>query len=84
MNNRSYTLPIILLTSLFFLWGLAHGRLDDLNKYFQEALNITRQRSTFPQAAYFGAYFLVALPAGLIMQKMGYKKGIMTGLLLCK
>ena len=81
-NNRNYTLPIILVTSLFFLWGLAYGLLDVLNKHFQEALDITKQRSTLLQAAYFGAYFLIALPAGLFMQKVGYKKGIITGLLL--
>lgn len=81
-RNPGYTLPIILVTSLFFLWGLAYGLLDVLNKHFQETLNITRQRSTLLQAAYFGAYFLVALPAGLFMQKVGYKKGIITGLIL--
>ena len=82
MNNRNYTLPIILVTSLFFLWGLAYGLLDVLNKHFQETLNITKQRSTLLQAAYFGAYFLIALPAGYFMQKSGYRKGIITGLLL--
>jgi MFS transporter, FHS family, L-fucose permease len=81
-NNRNYTLPIILVTSLFFLWGLAYGLLDVLNKHFQETLNITKQRSTLLQAAYFGAYFLVALPAGYFMQKAGYRKGIIAGLLL--
>ncbi len=82
MNNKNYTLPIILVTSLFLLWGLAYGLLDVLNKHFQETLNITKQRSTLLQAAYFGAYFLVALPAGFFMQRSGYKKGIITGLLL--
>jgi len=81
-NRPNYTLPIILVTSLFFLWGLAYGLLDVLNKHFQETLNITKQRSTLLQAAYFGAYFLVALPAGLFMQKVGYRKGIITGLML--
>ena len=81
-RSNNYTLPIILVTSLFFLWGLAYGLLDVLNKHFQETLNITKQRSTLLQAAYFGAYFLIALPAGLFMQKVGYKKGIITGLLL--
>jgi FHS family L-fucose permease-like MFS transporter len=81
-NNRNYRLPIILVTSLFFLWGLAYGLLDVLNKHFQETLNITKLRSTLLQAAYFGAYFLVALPAGYFMQKVGYRKGIITGLLL--
>lgn len=80
--NNNYTLPLILVTSLFFLWGTAYGLLDVLNKHFQEALNITTARSTLLQAAYFGAYFLIALPAGLFMNKFGYKKGIILGLLL--
>lgn len=75
-------MPMILVTSLFFLWGLAYGLLDVLNKHFQETLNITKQRSTLLQAAYFGAYFLMALPAGLFMQKVGYRNGIIVGLLL--
>ena len=52
-----------------------------LNKHFQETLNVTPERSTLLQAAYFGAYFLMALPAGLFMNKYGYKKGIIVGLL---
>lgn len=81
-NSNSYLFPFILVTSLFFLWGMAYGLLDVLNKHFQEALNITRTRSTLLQAAYFGAYFLIALPAGLFMNRYGYKKGIILGLLL--
>lgn len=81
-NNRTYYLPIILVISLFFLWGVAYGLLDVLNKHFQVTLKITTQRSTLLQAAYFGAYFLFAFPAGLFMQKVGYKKAIITGLLL--
>src|SRR3954463_2221863 len=82
MNKRNYTLPFILVTSLFFLWGTAYGLLDVLNKHFQEALNITKARSTLLQAAYFGAYFLIALPAGVFMNRYGYKKGVILGLLL--
>jgi MFS transporter, FHS family, L-fucose permease len=78
----NYLFPLILVTSLFLLWGLAYGLLDVLNKHFQEALNVTKSRSTLLQAAYFGAYFLIALPAGLFMKKFGYKKGILLGLLL--
>lgn len=81
-SSKSLLLPLVLVTSLFFLWGLAYGLLDVLNKHFQESLNITKTRSTLLQAAYFGAYFLVALPAGLFMSKYGYKKGIIAGLLL--
>ncbi len=81
-SKNKFLLPLILVTSLFFLWGLAYGLLDVLNKHFQETLNISKQRSMYLQAAYFGAYFLMALPAGLFMQKAGYKKGIIAGLLL--
>jgi FHS family L-fucose permease-like MFS transporter len=82
MPKSKYLLPLILVTSLFFLWGFAYGLLDVLNKHFQEVLNITKTRSTLLQAAYFGAYFLIALPAGLFMNKYGYKKGIILGLFL--
>lgn len=81
-GNVDYTRPFILVTSLFFLWGMAYGLLDVLNKHFQEALHISKRHSTLLQAAYFGAYFLVALPPGLFMNRYGYKKGIILGLLL--
>ncbi|SFE11411.1 MFS transporter, FHS family, L-fucose permease [Chitinophaga sp. CF118] len=81
-TNKSYLIPLILVTSLFFLWGLAYGLLDVLNKHFQEVLNVTKSRSTLLQLSYFGAYFLMALPAGLFMNKYGYKRGIILGLLL--
>lgn len=81
-GRKKFLVPIILVTSLFFLWGFAYGLLDVLNKHFQETLSISRERSMLIQAAYFGAYFLIALPAGLFMQKSGYKKGILFGLLL--
>jgi FHS family L-fucose permease-like MFS transporter len=82
MSKNKYLLPIIMITSLFFLWGFAYGLLDVLNKHFQETLNVTKSRSTLLQAAYFGAYFLIALPAGYLMNRYGYKTGIILGLLL--
>lgn len=81
-SAANYTIPLILVTSLFFLWGMAYGLLDVLNKHFQEALQITTTRSTLLQAAYFGAYFIIALPAGNFMNRFGYKKGILLGLSL--
>ena len=81
-KKNNYLIPLILVTSLFFLWGLAYGLLDVLNRHFQDTLGITKTRSTFLQAAYFGAYFLMAFPAALFMNKYGYKKGIIAGLLL--
>lgn len=80
-DNRN-RFAFVLVTSLFFLWGTAYGLLDVLNKHFQENLDITKSRSALLQMAYFGAYFLMALPAGLFMQRFGYKRGILLGLTL--
>lgn len=79
---QGFMIPFILVTSLFFLWGFAHGCIDVLNKHFQELLNMSKARSAFIQFVFYGGYFLMALPAGLLMQKAGYKKGIIFGLLL--
>lgn len=81
-NGVSYLLPFIMVTSLFFLWGFAHGILDVLNKHFQDVLVISKARSALVQAAVYGAYFLMALPAGHFIQKKGYRRGVVLGLLL--
>ena len=60
-------LAFFLVTSLVFLWGFSYGLLDVLNKHFQEALHVTRARSGFLQMAYFGAYFLMAMPAAWLI-----------------
>lgn len=78
----NYTFPLILVTSLFFMWGFSYGLVDTLNKHFQDIFNITKLRSTLLQVAYFGGYAAMAIPAGLIMKKFGYKKGLIFGLLL--
>ncbi len=81
-DGRNYLVPFILLTSLFFLWGFAHGLLDVLNKHFQQLLHVTRAESGLVQFSVYGGYFLAALPAGYFMNRFGYKKGILVGLLL--
>ncbi|HOC48215.1 MAG TPA: L-fucose:H+ symporter permease [Bacteroidales bacterium] len=80
--TRDFIVPFILVTSLFFLWGVAHSLLDVLNKHFQDILGITKARSGLVQAALYGGYFIMAIPAGLFMNRLGYRKGIITGLLL--
>ncbi len=80
--NNKYLFPVILVTSLFFLWGFAHSMLDILNKHFQEILNITKRESGLIQFVVFIGYFLLALPAGFLIKKFGYKFGIITGLIL--
>jgi len=79
---EGFMVPFILVTSLFFLWGFAHGCIDVLNKHFQELLSMSKAKSALLQFVFYGGYFLMALPAGLLMQKVGYKKGIIFGLLL--
>ncbi len=75
-------LAFMLVTTLFFLWGLSYGLLDVLNKHFQEVLHVNKAQSGLLQAAYFGAYFIIALPAGFFMDRYGYKAGILVGLCL--
>ncbi len=81
-SGQKYLIPFILVTSLFFLWGFAHGLLDVLNKHFQELLTISKAESGLVQFSVYGGYFLAALPAGYFMNRFGYKKGIIFGLLL--
>jgi FHS family L-fucose permease-like MFS transporter len=81
-SDKHMRFAFAMVTSLFFLWGTAYGLLDVLNKHFQENLDITKSRSALLQTAYFGAYFLMALPAGMFMKRYGYKRGIILGLTL--
>lgn len=81
-NGVNYLFPFILITSLFFLWGFAHSLLDVLNKHFQDSLALTKAQSGAVQAAAYGAYFVMAIPAGIIARKFGYKAGIIVGLSL--
>lgn len=82
VNGENYTFPFILITSLFFLWGFAHSLLDVLNKHFQDSLHLSKAESAAVQASAYGAYFLMAIPAGMIAKKFGYKTGIIVGLML--
>jgi len=81
-DGKNYLIPFIAVTSLFFLWGFAHSLLDVLNKHFQDILGITKSKSGWVQAALYGGYAVMAIPAGLIMSHFGYKKGIIFGLLI--
>ena len=75
--------PFVLVTSLFFLWGLAHSILDVLNKHFQETMDgVGKTESALVQAVMYGGYFVMALPAGQIIKRYGYRAGVITGLLL--
>lgn len=77
-----YGIALALVISLFFAWGLTYGLLDVLNKHFQQTLNVTRTQSALLQTCYFGAYFLVAIPSGLFVNRYGYKRGVLLGLVV--
>lgn len=80
--SKKYLLPFILITSLFFMWGFARAILDVLNKHFQEELSISITQSALIQGTTYLGYFLMALPAGIIITRYGYRRGVVMGLLL--
>jgi len=83
ITERKYLLPFILVTSLFFLWSIGVHLNDVLIPHLKKAFDLTDFQSSFIQVAFFGGYFLAALPAGRLMERIGYKKGILIGLLIC-
>ena len=83
ITERRYAIPFALVTSLFFLWALGVNLNDILIPHLKKAFHLTDFRSSLIQTAFFGGYFLAALPAGWLMEKIGYKRGILVGLLTC-
>lgn len=82
MVKREYLVPFVLVTTLFFLWGFARAILDVLNKHFQNELNISITQSAWIQVTTYLGYFLMAIPAGLYINRNGYRKGVVLGLIL--
>ena len=81
-EKNNYLIPFILVTSLFFLWGISNNLTGILIPHLRKALLLTNTQSTFVDTAVYLAYFLAAIPAGLIINKYGYKIGIIIGLLV--
>jgi FHS family L-fucose permease-like MFS transporter len=81
-DGINYLGPFAAISALFFLWGIAHGMLDTLDKNFQMMLHLQKWQSSFIQFSLYGAYFGMAIPAGMLIKKHGYKKGIIFGLSL--
>ena len=81
-NGVSYVIPFVLITTLFFLWGFARAILDVLNKHFQNTLDISITESSLIQVTTYMGYFLMAIPAGLFINRFGYRRGVVFGLLL--
>ena len=79
-TERRYVLTLCFVVSLFMLWGLGVTMADILNKHFQQVLHVSKANSAYVQAATFGAYFVMGLPAGWFMKRFGYQKGVLLGL----
>jgi MFS transporter, FHS family, L-fucose permease len=78
----AYRWGFALVVSLFFLWALANNFNDILIRQFQKSLGLDRAQAGFIQFVFYIGYFVVALPAGLLMRRFGYRAGILTGLSL--
>ncbi len=81
-KETNYVVPFILVTCLFFLWGMAHNLDSILIPHLKKACQLNNRQSTLVDTAVFLAYFLMAIPAGAILKKWGYKNSIILGLLV--
>lgn len=76
------TLPFVLVTALFLFWGIPNNLNDILIKQFMKSFEISRLQAGFIQSAFYMGYFLLSMPAALLMRRYGYKAGLVVGLLL--
>jgi MFS transporter, FHS family, L-fucose permease len=81
-DGRNLMFTFILVSSLFLLWGFCNGMIDVMDKHFQEELHLSKAQSAWVQFAHYLGYFLMSMPAGWLASKLGYKGGIVTGLLI--
>lgn len=82
LTEKRYLMPFVLITTLFFMWGFARAILDLLNKHFQNLLHISITQSSLIQVMTYLGYFLMAIPAGIFINRYGYRRGVVFGLLL--
>lgn len=80
-KNKSYKSAFIFLTTLFFLWGFITVLVDSLVPRLKDVFEMSYAKTVLVQFAFFLAFFVFSLPAGFILSKIGYKKGIVLGLL---
>ena len=81
-NRNALLFAFVMVASLFFIWGFCHAMLDVLNRHFQNILSLSKTQSGLVQTSVFGAYLLMALPAALLIRRIGYQRGILVGLLV--
>ena len=79
--NKNYTGPLMVLTALFFMWGFITCLNDILIPALKEAFHLNNVQSMLINTCFFGAFFIMAIPSGKIIEKIGYKKGIIVGLI---
>ncbi|QYM78612.1 sugar MFS transporter [Horticoccus luteus] len=82
VDGRNFLIPFLLVSSLFLIWGFCNGMIDVMDKHFQDQLHLSKAQSAWVQFSHYLGYFLMALPAGLLARKFGYKRAIITGLLV--
>jgi MFS transporter, FHS family, L-fucose permease len=81
-DGKNYLFTFMLVSTLFLLWGICNGMIDVMDKHFQDFLHLSKSQSAWVQFAHYLGYLLMALPASWLARKLGYKGGIITGLLL--
>lgn len=81
-NQKQYLVPFILVTCLFFLWGMAHNLDSVLIPHLKKACELNNSQSTLIDTSVFFAYFIMAIPAGMLIKRFGYKTSIIIGLLV--
>ena len=79
-TNLAFTFALV--SSLFFVWAVCNGMIDVMDKHFQEALHLNKAQSAWVQFAHYLGYFLMSMPAGILATKLGYKRGIIMGLVI--
>ena len=79
-QGKNFVLPFILLTTLFFMWGLANNMTDTLLAAFKKIMSMTDFQTSWIQLAFYGSYFCLALPAAMFIKKFTFKSGILLGL----
>ena len=81
-TNKSYKSALIFLTTLFFLWGFITVLVDSLVPRLKDVFEMSYAKTVLVQFAFFTAFFVVSVPAGAILSKIGYRKGIVLGLII--
>ena len=81
-DGKNVLFTFVIVSSLFLLWGFCNGMIDVMDKHFQEELHLSLSQSAWVQFAHYLGYFLMSLPAGWLATRLGYKGGIIAGLLL--